>query len=267
MGIPSPDEINLSDIADTIPNGHLVLRRVERNLLENVVELFRFYTKKDSNQEKTGIPFQYMEENQGDWANYTTPISTALSTVDNMIMEKYSKLYSLDIIKPNPVPMQLSSEQQQPSIIQMIGSQQGEEKSKPSVWDRMFGRGGSSAKSSITPFRLIIPEVEKKRKIMASWFGDELECGYIPFHNYRISWCKKFNLVGEGTFQFTDYMGMMNFLEIEKTEFKNRIGPVLTLISEGHNIVRNREQVLSTDIFTSLTQVSEKHRQNNYGRI
>src|SRR5579872_3420820 len=101
MKIPTLDDdsVPLEDILDLIPNGHLILIKLEKSLQTNVTNMFKFYSKKAEKQAETGIPYQYMEENQTFWADNVLPIARQLSAVDPLIMEKYEKLFSLEIAK------------------------------------------------------------------------------------------------------------------------------------------------------------------------
>lgn len=254
--LASIDEMDLTDIADVIPNGHLILTRLETNLQTHIQDLWKFYAKQDANQRKTGVPYQYMPEHQEEWVKCVMPISRQLASVDPLIMEKYQKLFSLEIAKA--APSQQSSVGPNPelgsTIVNIAGPTENTQP-KQGILSKIFSRGRNLDLPSITPFSMSINEIEKKKQTMESFYG------YLEFHNFGLDWCEPMNMVDYEDFRFVDYVGIMNYLSIERTEFKNRINKVVTLISEGYESVRATEKEYAVKVMTSASQMSERHRE------
>lgn len=254
--LQSIDEMDLTDIADVIPNGHLILTRLEATLQTHIQDLWKFYAKQDPDQRKTGVPYQYMPAHQEEWVKCIMPISRQLASVDPLIMEKYQKLFSLEIAKATPSPSSnsFSPNPDLGSTIVNIAGPEPQQPPKQGVINRLFGRGRNIDMPSITPFSLATREIEKKKETMQKFYG------YLEFHNFGLDWCEPMNMVDYEDFRFTDYTGIMNYLSIERTEFKNRINEVVTLISEGYESVRANEKEMAVKVMTSASQMHERHR-------
>lgn len=251
----SIDEMDLTDIADVIPNGHLILTRLEATLQTHIQDLWKFYAKQDPDQRKTGVPYQYMPAHQEEWVKCVMPISRQLASVDPLIMEKYQKLFSLEIAKATPPSQQstVSPNDMGSTIVNIAGNTE-ERPEKQGIWSKIFNRGRNLEMPSITPFSMSIREIEKKKDTMQKFYG------YLEFHNFGLDWCEPMNMVDYEDFRFTDYTGIMNYLSIERTEFKNRINEVVTLISEGYESVRANEKEMAVKVMTSASQMHERHR-------
>lgn len=257
--IPSLDdpEFDLSDIADVIPNGHLILTRLERNLQNHIIDLWRFYSKTEPDQEKNGVPYQYLSKHQEEWANAVMPISRQLSAVDPLIMEKYMKLYSMEIAKST-----VGNQQQPPmndsdlaSTIVNVMSPETPQKPKGEGIMAKLGLGRKSDKGSgVTPFSLSVNDVMKKKNTMQKFYD------YLEFHNFGLDWSESMSISEPNDFKWMDYTGIMNYLSIEKTEFKIRINEVVTLISEGYESVRATEKEYAVKVLTGAVQLGERHR-------
>lgn len=248
----SIDTQDRSDYQDVIVDGHLNLRKIEQKIRTAAININLFYSKKDPEEKKVGVPYQYQLEHQAEWDALWLPINQALAIVDTLVMNKHEKLFAMEIAKSQQQQPPQQTSQLMPAITNIVQSQQKEKKPGFSwPWSR------KTETPTITPFKMSIQEIIEKKKIK------ELFYDVISFHAFMVEYGQPMILPEDLNLKMNwmPYEGLANLLTVERNEFKIRIQPVITMISEGHDIIRQNEQRYAVTVETAAVQLKEKHDQ------
>lgn len=247
----SLDQQDRSDLQDVIVDGHLNLRKVEQKLEKSIVEIEAFYSKHDPNEVTKGQPYQYQLEHQAEWNKLWIPVNRALAAVDELIMEKYKILFGMEIQK-NQQAQPVQTGQLGSSITQIIGEQKKEQ--KPGFrwpWSK------PKEMPTLTPFKMSTEDILQKKRIK------ELFYDLIVFHKFMVEYGKPMVFPDDIKLKMNwmPFEGLANYITVESNEFTVRIQAVITVISEGHEIIRRREQGYAVTVETAAAQLKEKHDQ------
>jgi len=244
MKLGSIDEptINIEDILDVIPRGHIIFKKVEQEFRDEIQTLAEWYELTTENREQ--IPYQYKPENQGTFIKSTNIITKLLSHIDPVIMEKYKELYLLEKQTPEsqsetPVPMPMPMGMSEGGTNININP----EKQKETGIKSFFGIKSKKETDMQSPYRVSLEPIKAKEKILEDWYD------LIDFHSYGLIWTK-----------FNTHTGMEHYLDIEKTEFKRRVNRLVTSVNEGINLALRREKLDAVAIVTATSKLEERHR-------
>lgn len=255
MSFKSLDELDLQDLVDSLADGGLRFVKSEKDLRKNIVDMMAFYDKTDPDQKTKGVPYQYAESHQKEWLDNWTPISQASSMIDKLIMDKYKTLFSLEIAR-NP-EQEHSSQPPVSSGSPITNIYASSEKQKSGISWPSFGKKPSMP--SVTPFKISLGEIGMKKRIKEE-FSD-----YVDFHQTSVGLSKPMDY-GEDlglpkVLQFLGYSGLMNRLGVERDQFVIRAEKLITLISEGFEVVRESEKKYSIEAITGAVKMNQEKKQ------
>ena len=239
MKLGSVDEpnINIEDILDVIPRGHIIFKKVEQEFRDEIVKLAEWYDRVDR---KEKIPYQYLPKNQPLFIKSTNMITKLLSHIDPVIMEKYKELYMLEKQTPesrSEMPTPVSTEGTN------ININPEKQKDDEGGIKSFFGIKSKKETDMQSPYRVSLEPIKAKEKILEDWYD------LVDFHSYGMIWTK-----------FNTHTGMEHYLDIEKTEFKRRVNRLVTSVNEGINLALRREKLDAVAIVTATSKLEERHR-------
>ncbi len=241
VGSLDSPKINIEDILDIVPRGHIIFKKIEEEFRNEIIKLSEWYSMLNDPKDKTidqKIPYQYQRKNQSQFQRSTNIITKLLSHIDPVIMEKYKDLYLLEKGTPEqasemPVPTQ---EGTNININQEKPKEQGGIKS-------IFGIKSKKETDPQSPYRVSLEPIKAKEKILEDWYD------LVDHHHYGMLWVN-----------FNSEQGMYDYLQVEVTEFKRRVNRLITAVNEGINLALRNEKADAVAIVTATSKIEERHR-------
>ena len=243
VGSPDDPKVNIEDILDVVPRGHIIFKKVEEEFRGEIIKLTEWYSRVNDPNDKDidqNIPYQYQKKNQTQWITSTNIITKLLSHIDPVIMEKYKELYLLEKGTPEqaseiPVP-----------ITEGTSITVGEEQKKEGGLKSIFGMKSKRETDLQSPYRVSLEPIKAKEQILEDWYD------LVDYHSYGLIWVK-----------FNSIEGMEHYLDIEVTEFKRRVQRLVTAVNEGINLALRKEKEDAVAIITTTRELEERHRLGN----
>jgi len=179
VGSPDDPKINIEEILDIVPRGHIIFKKIEEEFRAEIIKLTEWYSKVNDPNDKTinqDIPYQYQKKNQSQFTASTNIITKLLSHIDPVIMEKFKELYLLEKGTPEqaseiPVP-----------ITEGTSITVGEEQKKEGGLKSLFGMKSKRETDLQSPYRVSLDPIKRKENILEDWYD------WVDFHSYGLIW-------------------------------------------------------------------------------